>query len=270
MSTRPFRAGVVGGPTRTGAAWLAWAARVEAAGYDTLLLPDTRHTPSPFPALAAAAAVTSTVRLGTWVLASPLHHPAAVARDTRALQLLSGDRFELGVGTGRPDAAAEAEQLGLPWGSGGDRLRRLAEIVGAVRDQVDPAPPVLVAGAGPRVLTLAGGLADTVALALHPTATAGDVAQAADLVRGNGDPELALSLSGVAGRLVTHLARAGMTAADCAGAAGVLDGDAAAMAAHLHELRERTGVSYLAVAAEQADAFAPVLALLRADDPAVA
>src|SRR4051812_6396812 len=147
-----FRFGVVAGRPASGEDWLATARRVETLGYDTLLLPDTIHTPSPFPALAAAAAATSTLRVGPWVLAAPFRAPAVVVRETAALQLLSGGRFELGIGTGRPDAAAEAQLLGEAWGSAADRIARLVDVVAAVREQASPVPPVVVAGAGPRVL----------------------------------------------------------------------------------------------------------------------
>ena len=262
-STGPIRFGVVAGSVPSSAAWFDLARSTEAAGYDVLLLPDTRFTPAPFAALAAAGAVTERLAVGTWVLAAPLHHPAAVVHEAATLQLLTGGRFELGIGTGRPGAAAEAEQLGLPWGTAGDRIRRLLEIVAAVRAEVQPAPRVLVAGSGPAILAEAGRIADTVALALPPTATIDDVARAADRARASGDPELALQLSGVGGRLVPHLVRQGLTAEDLADAAGVLAGDADAVAARVSDLRRRTGVSYLTVAAELATAFAPVLPLLR-------
>lgn len=261
-SERPFRFGVVAGWAQSGAAWLSTARTVESLGYQALLLPDTTRTPSPFPALAAAAAVTSTLTLGTWVLAAPLRTPAAVVRETATLQLLSAGRFELGIGIGRPDAADEARQLGRSWGTGRDRLRALVDTVAAVREHVDPAPRILVAAAGPRALT-AEHQADTIALALAPTATVREVAQVADLARsGEREPELALQLSGVAGRLITHLTRQVHTPQSLGDAAGVLTGDTDAMAQALVDLRSRTGVSYITVAAEQAEPFSPVVRAL--------
>ena len=259
----PFRFGVVAGPPASGADWLHLARAVETAGYDALLLPDTRFTPSPFPALAAAAAVTTRLRVATWVLAAPLRAPAVVVRETAALQLLSGGRFELGIGTGRPDAKGEAERLGMPWGPWPDRLDRLLETVGAVRREVHPVPNVIIAGSGPRMLGPAA-MGDTVALALPPSATVDDVRRAAGRTReGGADRELALQLSGVGGRLVQFLERQGMTAAHLPGAAAVLLGDADAMAESLIDLRDRTGVSFLPVAAEHLEAFQPVLERLR-------
>ena len=255
---RPFRFGVVAGRPSSGADWLATARSVEALGYDTLLLPDTAYTPSPFPALAAAAAATSTLRVGPWVLAAPFRTPAAVVRETAALQLLSGGRFELGIGTGRPDAAREAQMLGQEWGSVGDRIARLVDTVTAVRAQVSPVPRVAVAAVGRRMLA-AGHHADTIALALPPDAWVEPVEQVADLDRAGGDEsELTLQISGVAGRLVSYLARQGFGPDGLRGAAGVLEGDPDAMAEALLELRRRTGVSYVCVAAEHAELFAPV------------
>ncbi len=258
MTTRPFRFGVVAGRPSSGADWLAAARGVEAFGYDTLLLPDTTFTPSPFPALAAAAAATSSLRVGTWVLAAPFRTPAVVVRETSALQLLSGGRFELGIGTGRPDAAAEAQLLGQEWGSVGDRITRLVETVAAVRAQVSPVPRVAIAAVGRRILS-AEHHADTVALALPPDASIEQAEQVGDLARAGGDdPELALQMSGVGGRLVGHLARQGFDPEGLRGAAGVLDGDADEMAGTLLDLRRRTGISYVCVAAEHAETFASV------------
>ena len=52
------------------------------------------------PTLAAAAAATSTIRLGTLVAAPNFRHPVAFHREVQALDDLSAGRFLLGVGTG--------------------------------------------------------------------------------------------------------------------------------------------------------------------------
>jgi alkanesulfonate monooxygenase SsuD/methylene tetrahydromethanopterin reductase-like flavin-dependent oxidoreductase (luciferase family) len=52
------------------------------------------------PMLAAAAMVTSTIRLGTFVSSPNFRHPVAFHRDIQALDDISGGRFLLGVGTG--------------------------------------------------------------------------------------------------------------------------------------------------------------------------
>ncbi|GAA3600313.1 putative FMN-dependent luciferase-like monooxygenase [Klugiella xanthotipulae] len=56
--------------------------------------------PSPFVFLSHVAAHTSTIRLGTGVITLPLENAIRVAEDAAVLDLLSGGRLELGVGTG--------------------------------------------------------------------------------------------------------------------------------------------------------------------------
>jgi hypothetical protein len=51
------------------------------AGLGERLVPNTLWTPSPFPVLAAAAGVTSALRVRTWVIAAPLRSSAAVVRN---------------------------------------------------------------------------------------------------------------------------------------------------------------------------------------------
>src|SRR4051794_3920894 len=116
------RTAVIATPDAAAGTWTEVALGLETAGWETLLIPDTLWTPSPFPALAAAAAVTTRLRLRTWVVAAPLRTPGALVREVAALQLLSGGRFELGIGAGRPDAQGEAERLGMPWGSAVERI----------------------------------------------------------------------------------------------------------------------------------------------------
>ncbi len=56
--------------------------------------------PSPFVFLAQAAARTSRIRLGTGVITLPLENPLRVAEDAAVLDLMSGGRLDVGVGTG--------------------------------------------------------------------------------------------------------------------------------------------------------------------------
>ena len=61
---------------------------------------DEGGLPSPFVFLAQAAARTSTIRLGTGVVTLPLENAIRVAEDAAVLDLMSGGRLEVGVGTG--------------------------------------------------------------------------------------------------------------------------------------------------------------------------
>lgn len=78
-----------------GSAWVAQHHFVEAEG----------GLPAPLVFLAAAASRTSAIRLGTGVITLPMENPLRVAEDTAVLDLLSGGRLEVGVGTGGTPSA---------------------------------------------------------------------------------------------------------------------------------------------------------------------
>jgi alkanesulfonate monooxygenase SsuD/methylene tetrahydromethanopterin reductase-like flavin-dependent oxidoreductase (luciferase family) len=266
-TTRPFRFGAVVGTPEDLAQWPMTAQELESLGYTTLLLPDTLGTPSTFPALAAAAAVTSTLRVGSWVLASPYRTVGEVVRDTATLQALSGGRLELGIGAGRPGGEGDARELGTVWGSPGERVGRVEAVIDAVRERVSPVPRIVVAGSGPRMMRIAGAAADTLAIALSPAADAEAVREVAERARQAAgeraaELELSLQITGIGDQIPEWIAqRMGLTAADliAAGAAGVLSGDAAEAVASLRHLREVAEVSYLTVPGGFARAFAPVV-----------
>lgn len=61
---------------------------------------DEGGLPSPFVFLAHVAAQTRSIRLGTGIVTLPLEQPLRVAEDAAVLDLLSGGRLELGIGSG--------------------------------------------------------------------------------------------------------------------------------------------------------------------------
>src|SRR5260370_19279942 len=72
---------------------------------------DEGGLPAPFVFLAQVAALTSRIRLGTGVVTLPLENPLRVAEDAAVLDLLSGGRLEVGVGSGgTPSAFAAFDQ----------------------------------------------------------------------------------------------------------------------------------------------------------------
>jgi alkanesulfonate monooxygenase SsuD/methylene tetrahydromethanopterin reductase-like flavin-dependent oxidoreductase (luciferase family) len=89
-----------------------FAVLAEELGFDGITL--TEHhaplmtCPSPHLLLAAAAMRTSRIRLGTAVTVLPLYSPIRVAEEAGTLDLLSGGRFELGLGRGIPGEAQVA------------------------------------------------------------------------------------------------------------------------------------------------------------------
>ena len=266
MTDNEISFGLVLTPTGTGRQWVERVRAVEAQGWTSVLIPDTLWTTSPFAALAAAAAVTTTVRLRTWVIAAPLRSPVVVAREASALQQLSDGRFELGIGTGRPDAEREAALLGVPWGTAADRIGQVQQVIAAVREKVRPAPQVVVTAAGPRMLAAAAASADRIGLALPPMATEPDLRAAVDRIHSAAPGKLGLSLqlSGLAGRLPAWLSRGGLDpeALAAAGAVGMLTGDAQQMAETLRHRRDEIGIDEVIVPGDLADDFAPVISLL--------
>jgi probable F420-dependent oxidoreductase len=183
---RPFRFGLLARVAHSRDEWLGKARRAEALGYATFLVPDHfRDQVATSVGLMAAAAVTSTIRIGSLVYDNDFRHPAVVAKDAATLDLLSGGRFELGLGAGwlLPDYA----QTGLSFDPGRVRVERLeeaariitryleggpvtakgryyavTELEGLPRPVQRPRPPLLIGGGGPKILALAAREADIV------------------------------------------------------------------------------------------------------------
>jgi probable F420-dependent oxidoreductase len=117
------------------------ARRAERLGFDSLWIsdhffldiaryggpPGPHGTPEPFTALAALAAATERVRLGTLIACAPFRHPALVAKMATVIDLVSGGRFDLGLGSGWYQE--EFEAFGYEFGSVGDRIAVLEETV---------------------------------------------------------------------------------------------------------------------------------------------
>ena len=274
---RPFRFGVVAAQARSGEAWAATARRAEELGFSTLLVPDTvGPTLSPFVALAHAAASTSRLRVGTYVLAADFRNPVLVAREAATLDLLSGGRVELGLGAGRPNAGADYERLGIPFDRGGARVDRLAAALAVISAQLEgdtyprplqqPRPPLLVAAAGPRLLALAGREADIVAIAGRPDEPESAVAERIARVRAAApqrDVELNLNLAAVGVELDAgaraHLGGVTLEELERVGSVAVLLGSPERMAEELLRRREVLGISYVTASAAQMDALAPLV-----------
>src|SRR6266851_4403038 len=193
-----LRFGVVSESVRPGRAWLDFARQVEDSGVDVLLLRDHFSAGAfgqqlaPFSGLAAAAAVTTRLRLGTMVLSNDFRHPVIVAHEAASLHLVSGGRFELGIGAGwyRP----EYDAAGISFDPPGRRIARLDASLTIIKGLLAgtpvrqagefyriggldldvlpaprPSPPRLLVGAGgPRMLRLAARHADIIGLLPAP------------------------------------------------------------------------------------------------------
>lgn len=268
-AVRPFRFGAVATPA--GGDWLATARRVAGLGYTSLLMPDGMQLPAPMPSLAMAAAVTE-LRVGTWVLAAPLRPSRLVAWEATSMTRLTGGRFELGLGTGRPVVADWTAAMGLPFGSPAQRLEQVRQIIEEVRasDADGPCTPVIVAAAGPRALRLAAEHADIVTLATGALTPRDTIARMLATVREHAGEraeriEFVTSVFVVGDELPPQAQRyigADLAGLRAAGSPALLEGSAQDMADELLRRRDQLGTSYVTVNAEYLEAFAPVIKIL--------
>ena len=182
---RPLRFGVVFTRFSRGPAWTDFARKVEDLGFSTLLVADHYFNPMAcVPLMTAAASVTTTLRVGSYVLCNDFRSPAMLAKEMATLDVLSGGRVEVGIGAGW--AKVEYDQIAMPFDPPGVRLARLEESVGVIRrlwagEFVDhegefyefhalygsPRPvqkplPLLIGGGGPRMIRFAARAADIV------------------------------------------------------------------------------------------------------------
>jgi alkanesulfonate monooxygenase SsuD/methylene tetrahydromethanopterin reductase-like flavin-dependent oxidoreductase (luciferase family) len=108
---------------------LAMAEEAERLGYDGVWVSEHHFTDDGYmsallPMLAAIAARTERVALGTNVALAPLYHPLRLAEDAAVVDLISGGRLLLGLAIGYRDA--EFDAFGVPKR---ERVHRLVECV---------------------------------------------------------------------------------------------------------------------------------------------
>jgi probable F420-dependent oxidoreductase len=290
---RPFRFGLLANQARSADEWAATAQRAEAEGYATLLMPDyVGPGLAPLPGLTAAAGATRTIRLGTYVLANDYRNPVQLAREVATLDLLSGGRFELGIGAGRPTSEADDRAAGVPHDTPGARIARLEEALGILKTLLSggkvehsgplyniagtelrmqsmqqPHPPILIAGGGRRILSLAAREADSIGLGIRADQGEAALAERIGWVReaaGARFDDLELNIGLIA--VVPDPAnppppRYGVDAAQLlrAGSPYVLAGSPDEMCAQLERLRATYGISYFKSDAGLMDGLAPVV-----------
>ena len=293
MMGRPFRFGVVAAQARSGEEWAEKARRIESMGYAILLMPDgLNYTLAPLPALTAAAIVTRTLRVGTYVIASDFRNPVLLAKEAATVDVLSGGRFELGIGVGRPAAAEDNRMLGIPFDPGAERVARLAESLALLkallsgqpatatgphyaaaaakispRPVQQPRPPILVAGSKRKLLELAAREADIIALGIAPTEPEAGVVERIGWIRDAAGSrfdqlEINLSLMAVGQQVPRYVtSQMGLTAESLArsGAIAALTGTTDEMVETLQRRRESLGISYIVVGDELMDGLAPVV-----------
>ncbi len=185
---KPFRFALqLHGPI-PGRTWLDSAKMAEDLGFDSLLMPDHfTEELAPVPALAAAASVTTTLKVGALVMGNDYRHPAMVAKEMATLDVISGGRVELGIGAGW--MKVDYDRLGFSYDPPAMRIDRLQESLDIIRKCWDSepfsasgvhykiaeydgfpkpnsagGPKIMIGGGGPRMLGLAARNADIVAV----------------------------------------------------------------------------------------------------------
>ncbi len=131
--------------------YLPLAKAAEAAGYDSMVVPDSLCYPEvsdstypfnpdgsrefledkpfiePFSLIPAMGAVTERIRFVTFVLKLPMRHPLIVAKQATSVAVLTDNRLSLGVGTSPwPE---DYELVGVPWEGRGKRMDEAVDIV---------------------------------------------------------------------------------------------------------------------------------------------
>lgn len=210
-SVQPFRFAVQATKATSAKEWRDTARSVQDLGYSTLFLADHYLGPgsaqrearwpaqhlAPLTALATAAAVTDTLRVGCRVFCVDYHVPGVLAKEAATLDLLSDGRLEFGIGAGWSEP--EYRAMGIEFAQAGRRVDKLVEVVGLMKAQwggepmdlrgehvtaVDhaglplpvqrPHPPIMVGGSRRRVLSFAAREADIVSLANVPFDAVGE------------------------------------------------------------------------------------------------
>lgn len=319
--TKPFRFAIQAYRSTSKKEWCDLARKVEATGYSALHLADHYLGPGPaiadtghrvqmiaaIPAMTAAAMVTDTLRIGSRMLCVGYHHPTILAKEVATIDMLSEGRLELGLGAGW--LVNEYEALGIPFPSAGERITLLRETVEMMKqafsgqeldyrgslvhavgyEQVpapiqQPHPPIMIGGGAPKVLGLAGELADIVSVNFNnssgkvgsssiSSSTAEEtVNKLAWIKAGAGDRFDQLTLE-TGAYFVSVEGRSDLSAADISARIG-LEGDDLTTFPHalvgsvdqivdeLQRRREVYGFSYITVGDAHVDAFAPVVAAL--------
>src|SRR6201995_491731 len=182
----PFRFGVEMMEPFAGMSWAESAPELETLGYSPLFAPaHFDEGLGPIAAMAAAAAATTELTVATAVLAADFRHPAVLARELAAIDVLSEGRLEVGLGAGYQ--VNDYRSSGIPMDPPKVRVDRLIEYVAVLRglfaegpfsfdgehfriDALDGTPhpftpggpPIFVARGGPRMLRFAARHADIV------------------------------------------------------------------------------------------------------------
>ncbi len=107
-------------------------------GFDTAWLTEHHfsedgYSPSLLPIAGTIAGLTSSIRIGTFLILLPLHNAVRVAEDAATVDIISRGRFDLGFGQGY--VASEFEGYGVPLNERGSRLKEGVEVIQGIWSQ---------------------------------------------------------------------------------------------------------------------------------------
>ncbi|MCV7102262.1 LLM class F420-dependent oxidoreductase [Mycobacterium palustre] len=247
--------------------------RAEDLGYDILCVPDHLGAAAPFPTLTAVAMVTTRIRVSMYVLNAAFYKPALLSRDMQALDVLSDGRLEIGLGTGYVREEFEAAEI--PYPSAGARVDYLEHMTRYLKER-HPTTPILIAGNGDRVLSLAARHADIIGLTGARVRDVDDpLAERIEFVRNAaGDRFDPLELNMVITAMppqgesapdlrMTRQYAPDLSDEDLLSTPSVLSGSPREMADQLSALRDKYGLTSFTVQDNNLEAFAKVIAELR-------
>lgn len=111
------------------------AVAADRLGFDAIYLAEHHfevygRLPAPLVFLSRLSGLTRHLGLGTAIAQAPYYHPLRLAEDTALLDVLSGGRVRLGVGSGARNKTAEFAKFGLPLDEKTDRTREILDILG--------------------------------------------------------------------------------------------------------------------------------------------
>jgi probable F420-dependent oxidoreductase len=295
MAPRPFRFGLNIIPSGKKEDLQNLSRAAEDLGYDIITVSDylTLELPivgikewTTFPpalALSLVAEATSLVKIGTYALNASLHNPALLVRDVIALQQLSGDRLELGLGAGYMKADFEAANV--PWGTANERVARLGALVDEFRKLMrGTLPPILIgSNLHEGLFRLAATNADIVSTTGAGSKTefsratltdSGKLTEICQFVKAAAgdrfdDIEMnclvhALSITDNPSAPVPEFPNVeALSPAELQALPGILHGTPASIAEDLHRYRETYGFSYFTIRIPNMMDFAKVINILR-------
>lgn len=307
--SHPFRFGVTGGTLTDPHDVVSLGQRAEELGYSTVALPDHLDEQcGPLVTLTAVAAATTLINVATLVLANDFRNPTILAKELATLDRFSGGRLEWGIGAGWK--TTDYDKTGIGHDRPGVRIARLAESIevmkrcfgpdpfshdgahyrvheldGMPKPDRRPHPLLMVAGGGPKVLTLAAQQADIVGINLSLAAGVIDASAGSTGAPASTDTKLAAVRAAAGTRfeqlelqtrvhmvlptddrdgLIDSMASGfGLTPAQAREMPHVLVGTVDEMCDDIRRWRDRWSISYVSWGSDALETMAPVVERLR-------